>query len=28
LVDSVPAAPHDVGVDCIVTERRLLTVVR
>ena len=28
LVDTVPAAPHDVGVDCIVTERRLLTVVR
>jgi len=28
LVDAVPAAPHDVGVDCIVTERRLLTVVR
>jgi len=28
LVDAVPAAPHDVGVDCIVTERRLLACAR
>ena len=28
LVDTVPAAPHDIGVDCIVTERRLLACAR
>ena len=28
LVDAVPAAPHDIGVDCIVTERRLLACAR
>lgn len=28
LVDCVPAAPHDIGVDCIVTELRLLDCAR
>jgi len=28
VVDSVPTAPHDVTVDCIVTEQRTLHVVR
>ena len=28
LIDRVPAAPHDVGVDCIVTERRMLDCAR
>ena len=28
LVDRVPAAPHDIGVDCIVTEQRIIDCAR
>ena len=28
LVESVPAAPHDIGVDCIATELRLVACAR
>ena len=28
IVERVPAAPHDIGVDCIVTERRTLACAR